>query len=87
MNASRSDSRATACSAGSASAGTTRPSGIGSIQVVSGSGGASGPSAVPGAERSIGSARRFRAPSASKQTLLAMRYSHDRRAERPSKPS
>src|SRR5437762_10316051 len=36
--------------------------------------------------RSIGVARRWRPRSWSRQTLVAMRYSHERTAERPSKP-
>ena len=37
--------------------------------------------------RSIGRARRLRPFSMSRHTLVAMRYSHDRSCERPSKPS
>ncbi len=36
---------------------------------------------------SIGRARRWTLRSMSMQTLVAMRYSHDRTLERPSKPS
>ena len=36
---------------------------------------------------SMGSSRRLRPLSASRQTLVAMRYSHDRIAERPSNRS
>ena len=71
-NASRIVSRASVTSAGSPS-GTTRPSGIGSIHVTSGSvfrfsttGSRDGP-------MSIGLARRFRPSSMSKQTFVAMR--------------
>ena len=61
-NASRIDSRATATSAGSPPVGTTRSSGIGSIQVASASGGAERRvGARRRADRSIGRARRWRA--------------------------
>jgi hypothetical protein len=78
-NARRIDSRATTASAGSASspAPSTAAVGTGSIQVASGSGvapddpGAGG--AQPDGPRSAGSARRFRASPAAKQTLVAMR--------------
>ena len=87
-NASRIDSRATASSAGSPSSGSTRASGIGWTQVVLGRRGAArtasaaataarGPSAAPGAAGRS---------SMSRQTFVAMRYSHERSAERPSKP-
>ena len=36
---------------------------------------------------SIGRARRWRPRSMSRHTLVAMRYSHERTADRPSKPS
>ena len=67
--------------------GSTRPSGIGSSQVASGSGAASGASAVVAGPKSIGRARRCLPLSMSKQTFVAMRYSHERNAERPSKRS
>ena len=44
-------------------------------------------SAEPAGPRSIGRARRWRPLSMSRQTLVAIRYSHDRRAARPSKRS
>ena len=76
----------TATSAGSLSA-LTRLVGIGSIHVTSGSvfrldstGSCAGP-------KSIGRARRERLFSMSRQTLVAIRYSHERSAARPSKRS
>ena len=85
--ASRIDSLVSATSAGSQLDGITRPSGIGSSHATSGSWSPSGPSALPGGVRSMGLARRCREPSMSKQTLVAMRYSHERRAARPSQES
>ncbi len=87
-NASLIVSRATAMSAGSPCSGSTRSSAIGEIQASSGrqspnsasTGGEAGP-------RSIGSARRCRPRSMSRQILVAIRYSHDRTLERPSNPS
>jgi hypothetical protein len=81
-------SRTSATSAGSASGGSTRSSAIGDTQLPSGStgsrddstGGREGPS-------SIGRARRWRPRSISRHTLVAIRYSHDRTLERPSKRS
>ncbi len=77
---------AIATSAGSPS-GTTRPSGIGSIQVTSGNtlrfsaiGSRDGP-------RSIGRARRSRPLSMSSETFVAIRYSHERRDDLPSNRS
>jgi hypothetical protein len=55
--------------------------------MVSDVGSATGPSAWPTSSMSIGSARRRRPFNASKQTLLAMRYSHERTAARPSNRS
>ncbi len=85
MNASRIVSLATAISAGSPCSGTTRASAIGEIQMSSGchspssasTGGEAGP-------RSIGSARRCLPRSMSRQVLVAIRYSQDRRLDRPS---
>ena len=65
-------------SAGSPPTGRTRSSGIGSTQAISASGAPSGASAVERALRSIGRARRWLAPSMSRQTFVAMRYSHER---------
>ena len=86
--ASRTESRTAAISAGSPWSGTTRASGIGVTQRSSAghgrrcdsAGGEAGP-------RSIGSARRFSPRSASRQTFVAIRYSHDRIEDRPSNPS
>ncbi len=85
-NARRIDSRVSAASAGSSSVATI-PSGIGSIQVSSGrvwrlsiTGATDGP-------RSTGRARRARALDMSRHTLVAIRYSHERSAARPSKRS
>lgn len=47
----------------------------------------SGPSALPGEARSIGRARRPVPPRMSRHALVAMRYSQERRLERPSKRS
>ena len=87
-NANRMLSRSAASSAGSASSGMTRASGIGVIHRCSGdtsaseatSGGRDGPS-------SIGRARRCRPRSMSRQTLVAIRYSHDLTLDRPSNRS
>jgi hypothetical protein len=87
MNASRTDSRANATFAGSPDDGTTSESGAGSIHTASVSGGGSGRSACEAGSRSIGRARRWREPSMSRQTLVAMRYSHERSWERPSNRS
>ena len=65
----------------------TRPSGIGPSQVASGSVGPSGPSAMPAGPKSIGRARRWRPLSMSMHTFVAIRYSHERSAARPSKRS
>jgi len=80
-------SRSTARSAGSPPAGARSPSGTGCTQMLSGS---ASPSCVEdgtGAERSIGRARRCPLRSMSRHTLVAMRYSQDRNAERPSNRS
>ena len=82
--ASRTDSRATAVSAGSPPPGSTMASGIGVSQVLSGSFGPSGSDAVEAGPKSIGRARRLRPSSMVRQTLVAIRYSHERTAERPS---
>ena len=87
MNARRIDSRASAWSAGSASGGRIRSSAMGETHRSSVSGGGSGVSAVDGGPSSIGRARRWLARSMSRHTLVAMRYSHERRLERPSKVS
>ena len=44
-------------------------------------------SKASGTQRSIGRARRWRPFNMSKHTLVAIRYSHDRTADRPSKRS
>ncbi len=80
-------SRAAATSAGSPSSGTTRLSGMGSIQAPSGSVPSFAVATVETASRSIGRARRWRPFSIDRQTLVAMRCSHERRAARPSKRS
>ena len=72
-NASRTVSREAARSAGSPSAGSTRPSGIGRIQVASGSVPLIGAAALCAGPRSIGRARRSRPFSMSRQTFVAMR--------------
>ena len=87
MNASRIDSRATASSPGSPPSGSARPSGIGSIQNASERVPPRGTSALDGDPRSIGRARRWRALSMSRHTLVAMRYSQERTEDRPSKRS
>jgi hypothetical protein len=79
----------TARSAGSLVSGSRAPSGAGSTQVVSGSGAPS--EDITGGDASgdmsIGMARCLRPFSASKQTLVAIRYIHERSEERPSKRS
>ena len=87
MKASLTDSRATATSAGSPPVGTARASGIGSSQVASVSGAGSGVSALWGPLRSIGRARRWLALFMFRQTFVAIRYSHERNAARPSNAS
>jgi hypothetical protein len=72
-NASRMLSRATATSAGSLRSGSTRLSGIGPIQIESGSGSFGIASAVEDGPRSIGRARRCALPSMSRQTFVAIR--------------
>jgi hypothetical protein len=65
-----------------------RPSGSGWTQALSGSADPSAASAdVRAGPRSMGSARFLRPFSMSKQTLVAMRYSHDRSCDRPSNRS
>jgi hypothetical protein len=86
-NASRSVSRSCASSAGSAASGSTRASGIGSSQTFSGSVVTSASAGVPAPLRSIGRARRLRPSSMSRQTFVAILYSHDLNAARPSKRS
>lgn len=73
MNASRTDSRATALSAGSPADASTRASGTGPIHVASGSPVPMGVSTLAGEARSIGRARRWLPLSRSRQTLVAMR--------------
>jgi hypothetical protein len=82
----RSVSRDIASSAGSPSSGSTRLSGIGSSQVASGCV-VSGLSMPPAGPKSIGRARRWRPSSIVRQTFVAMRYSQDESAARPSKRS
>ena len=76
--ASRNDSR---CSASSSGVGS------GVIQVTSGSSARFSNSGSCAGPRSIGLARRSRPASASKQTFVAIRYSHDLSPERPSNRS
>ena len=87
-NASRIVSLATAISAGSPCSGTTLSSAIGEIQMSSGcqspSSASTGGDAGP---RSIGSARRCRPRSMSRQMLVAIRYNQERTLDRPSNPS
>ncbi len=73
MNASRIVSRDSATSAGSPPSDTRRPSGMGRIQVASGSPASSGLSAALAGARSIGRARRSFPPSMSRHTLVAIR--------------
>lgn len=80
----RTDSRATAASAGSATEGRMRPSGIGSSQVFSGSGLSAACASGVGPVRSTGRARLLPAFSMSRHTFVAIRYSHERSEERPS---
>jgi hypothetical protein len=84
MNATRIDSRDSATSAGSSVAGRARPSGMGWIHLLSGRRGPASESPDDDAARSMGNARRCRPCSMSRHTLVAMRYSHDRKADRPS---
>ncbi len=84
MKASRIDSLATAASAGSVTAGSTRASGIGSSQVLSGRGESAAWASGVESVRSIGRARLLPAVSMSRHTFVAIRYSHERRLERPS---
>jgi hypothetical protein len=91
MNASRIDSRDTATSAGSPPGDETRWSGIGCTQVASGRGvprasswEGSHPRPVPAGAISMGRARRPRPFSMSRQTLVAIRYSHGRNPARSS---
>ena len=81
------DSLASATSAGSPSVGITRPSGMGSSQACSGRVAPVKASAGDDGPRSMARARRWRPRSMSRQTLVAIRYSHERIAERPSKLS
>ena len=64
-----------------------RSSGTGSIHALSGSGVPRAESAVTAGLMSIGRARRWLAPFMSKQTFVAILYSHERRAARPSNRS
>jgi hypothetical protein len=83
-NARRTDSFATASSAGSDAGGSTRASGIGSSQEISGFCAGAGPSAEAAGPKSIGVARRWRLSSIVRQTFVAILYSHERTEERPS---
>ncbi len=87
MNANRMDSRTWASSAGSASGVGTRASGMGSTQASPGRVAPVNRSAAEDGPRSMVSARRWRPRSMSRHTLVAMRYSHERSADRPSKRS
>jgi len=84
-NARRTVSRDSATLAGSS--GSSRPSGIGSIHVTSGRISPIGPLGERASPRSIGRARRSRPLSMSRHTFVAIRYSHERSAARPSKRS
>ncbi len=84
MKASRTDSLATAASAGSSTVGSTRASGIGSSQVLSGRGVSAAWASGVDSVRSMGRARLLPAVSMSRQTFVAMRYSHERSEDRPS---
>ena len=87
-NANRTESRSAAISAGSPRSGTTIASGIGVTQMSSaGLGRSSDSTGGDDGPRSIGSARRFSPRSASRHTLVAIRYSHDRSEERASNRS
>ncbi len=78
--------RRTTFSAGSASAGRARGSGIGSSQCVRGRVSRT-ELTDPAGPSSSGRARRERSDSASRQTFVAMRYSQVRSDARPSKRS
>lgn len=78
--------RSAASSAGSASAGKTQTSGIGSIHSRSGTA-VKTSSIVPTGPRSIGRTRFARSASASRQTRVAMRVIQVRSEARPSKRS
>ena len=80
-------SRAAATSAGSPSVSITRPSAIGSTKVFSAWGRSTAVATVDDGPRSIGRARRCGVRCMSTHTLLAIRYSHERIDERPSKRS
>lgn len=84
MKARRTDSLATAASAGSSTTGSTRASGIGSSQVWSGRGFSAACVSGVDSVRSMGRARLFPADSMSRHTFVAIRYSHERIEERPS---
>ena len=84
-NARRMDSLDAASSAGSPSSGTTRASGMGVTHADSGLVVWRNESAVDDGPRSMARARRCRLRSMSRHTFVAMRYSHDRTDERPSK--
>ena len=74
-------------SAGSPSSGSARASSTGWIQVLSGRPAGNKVSAGDDGPRSIGRARRCGPWSMSRHTFVAMRYSHDRSDDRPSKLS
>ena len=78
---------ASAISSGLPSGGSTRSSGTGVTHRFSASIGPISPSAEWAGPMSIGRARRFRPRSMSRQTLVAIRYSQDGSAERPSNVS
>ena len=87
MKASRMVSCSTTRPAGSASAGTGPSPGNGSTQAESGSVATGSVLDGTGVDRSMGMARRLRLRSMSRQTLVAIRYSHERSADRPSNRS
>ena len=87
-NASRTESRTVAISAGSPCSGRTLASGMGVTQRSSdGQGRSSASTGGDDGPRSIGSARRLSPRSASRHTLVAIRYTQDRTLDRPSKLS
>ncbi len=81
MNASRMLSRAVTMAAGSSS------DGIGSSHGTSGRASSGCPAPSPGPPSPVGSGRRPRLSSAVRHALVAIRYSHVRSVERPSKRS
>jgi hypothetical protein len=86
IRASRSPDRAAATAAGSADSGRSSASGNGSSHGTSDAGDAMGPAGSPlGAPSPEGSGRRCRFSIARRQALVAIRYSHVRSEDRPSK--